>query len=90
MTDYGVIRTLRSNDTQDVPTLWRTYGLTIVQAVRFTASDDEFREIVRDHWAVALYLDAHPDVAARYETDQSGDIKYYDVLRLAGRREEGE
>lgn len=44
-------------------------------------------EAVRAHMMVIRYLCHHPDVRARYGSDQSGEVKYFDVLTMA--EEEG-
>ena len=43
----------------------------------------ETAEAVRCHDLVAGYLDAHPDVAEKYRSDQRGEVRYLDVLALA-------
>jgi len=58
---------------------WATWGLSIADSVR----GEECQRAVQDHNRVAAYLSDHPDVAADYRSDQSGTVKYYDVLKLA-------
>ena len=58
---------------------WLKYGLCIVEAVRSPESNKAFKA----HNLVANYLDTHPEVRAKYKNDQSGEVKYFDVLSLA-------
>ena len=58
---------------------WCIWGLCIADSVR----GDECRAAVHSHNKVTEYLESNPDVAEEYRTDQSGAVKYYDVLRLA-------
>ena len=65
------------------PPEWERWGLSICDAVRLGGTDDKFRQAVRDHWKVSKYLDTHPSEAALYRIDQSGELKYFDILDLA-------
>ena len=55
---------------------WAQFGLCIVEGADYEAA-------YKAHELVADYLLAHPDVRERYRADQRGEVKYYDVLRLA-------
>ncbi len=59
---------------------WAAYGLCIHDSV-YAIGDPE--SATRNHNLVADYLDAHPELVEKYKADQSGEVKYYDVLRLA-------
>lgn len=65
------------------PPEWTKWGLSICDAIQLGSTDSEFRNAVRAHWLVSTYLDTHPEVAGRYRTDQSGELKYFDILDLA-------
>ena len=58
---------------------WLNYGLAIADSV----NEDDRPRVTAAHDLVASYLLAHPDVAEKYKPDQSGEVKYYDVLELA-------
>ncbi len=58
---------------------WAIWGLCIMDSVR----GEECQRAVQQHNKVADYLSSHADVAVDYKTDQTGPIKYYDVLKLA-------
>ena len=57
---------------------WLRYGLGIVESM---ISRKE--SISEGHDLVADYLDRYPDVRTKYSADQRGEIKYYDVIKLA-------
>ena len=61
--------------------IWSKYGLAIADSVM---AEGKFDEVSRSHNLVVDYLESHPDVVKQYKSDQSGTIKYYDVLKLAG------
>ena len=63
------------------PELWQKYGLSLMAGIHGRV----FEAGVRSHWRVAHYLEAHPDVAAGYNADQTGKVKYFDVLFVAER-----
>lgn len=69
------------------PALWYKYDLDIYYSRVYMPTVEEQTEGIRRHNLVAGYLEAHPEIAEEYRTDQSGKVKYYDVLALAeGRR----
>ena len=60
--------------------LWLDYGLGIVDSV----DEDDRPGVIVAHDLVANYLNGHSELREQYRADQSGAVKYYDVLRLAG------
>lgn len=59
--------------------LWEKYGLSIAEGVHLFCRPDA----TDAHNLVARYLEEHPEAQAKYKRDQSGDLKYFDVLDLA-------
>ena len=57
---------------------WLRWGLCIVDGVDDPRKRDE---ATLTHDKVANYLDKHSCIAAKYKADQTGEIKYFDVLR---------
>jgi hypothetical protein len=72
----------------DMPAKWEKYGLGTLHSGSLTVQ--EWVRTARGHNLVANYLDSHPEIAAQYKPDQTGQIKYFDVLRLAEEEERGE
>jgi hypothetical protein len=69
---------------------WRRWGLSIEDLDRphhypwyQRLSTEEVREAARQHTLVASYLDRHPEAAARWRSDQRGELRYPQVLALA-------
>lgn len=63
------------------PSLWVKYGLSLHPLAGLTIAG--LQEAVTGHWRVVDYLESHPDIAAKYKADQTGEVKYFDVLALA-------
>ena len=61
---------------------WANWGLCIVDSVR--ARPGELARAFEAHGKVADYLDSHFESAMLYRPDQRGELKYYDILKLAG------
>jgi len=64
---------------------WIPWGLSIPRLEDFVLGGDKvegWAEAERSHDLVAQYLATHPEIAARYRMDQTGEIKYGDVLTL--------
>ncbi len=61
---------------------WGKYGLSITRSL-VHKHHDMIHEISVNHDLVTNYLDSHPEAFEKYKNDQSGELKYYDVLRLA-------
>ena len=59
--------------------LWLNYGLAIADSV----DEDDRVRVTAAHDLVANYLNDHSETREQYTADQSGKMKYYDVLRLA-------
>jgi hypothetical protein len=38
---------------------------------------------IQNHTKVIDYLESHPDIQQKYKADQTGEVKYFDVLDLA-------
>lgn len=58
---------------------WIRWGLWVDGALSGRARDAAFRA----HNLVSDYLEKHSEVATKYRVDQTGEVKYLDVLRLA-------
>jgi hypothetical protein len=73
-----------------VEALWEKWGLSI-SGCSIAAGDPkrakETDETIKSHNLVVRYLETHPEIAIQYQPDQSGKMKYHDVLRLAEREE---
>ena len=41
------------------------------------------KKSIKAHWLVVHYLDTHPEIIKLYNKNQTGEIKYFDVLDLA-------
>lgn len=67
--------------------VWLKYGLSISNSVYVTLTKPELERAIHSHDLVSTYLEAHPEVAAKYEVGQTGEIKYFDVLTLAEKGE---
>lgn len=67
-------------------TLWAKYGLSILHHGRMLTKP-ELEGAIRGHDLVAAYMETHPEVAEKYEVDQTGEVKYFDVLDLAEKEE---
>lgn len=61
--------------------LWEKYGLS--HPAPGVLTREESQESITGHWRVVKYLESHPEIATKYKPDQSGEIKYFDVLALA-------
>ena len=75
--------------------VWEKYGLSCNPAhFMMYLPDTQYRNIfipknvdprlihsIKAHWLVVWYLENHPEID--YKNDQSGKIKYFDVLDLA-------
>jgi len=38
---------------------------------------------IRAHWLVIWYLENYSEAVVKYKSDQSGELRYYDVMSLA-------
>lgn len=61
------------------PEVWAKYGLDLSLCPWGARA---LYEAVCAHHAVSDYLERHPEVAARYNTNQTGPVRYFDVLTL--------
>lgn len=61
---------------------WVKWGLMLDDAM-ISGRDGNHAEAVRTHNLVAAYLERHPEAAAEYRADQSGTLRYFDILALA-------
>jgi hypothetical protein len=66
-----------------VPPLWTHWGLSVPRGYGL----DNIRVMAADpldaHNLVAGYLTRYPEAARRYERGQTGELQYYDILKLA-------
>ncbi len=60
---------------------WYKYGLGIWDFE--SRNPDEIINGIKRHDMVQQYLDTHPDAQTKYKSDQSGELNYYEVLKLA-------
>ena len=68
-----------TNYRDKLPDLWHKYGLE-KDGFGFR---EEWKLTCRCHWWVVHYLETHPKIVAEYEPNQTGKMKYCDVLDLA-------
>jgi hypothetical protein len=76
--------------TEELRAWWQRWGLSIESLDRSShhpwwnrPSAEQVQEIARRHTLVTSYLERHPDVAARYQPDQRGELRYPDIVALA-------
>jgi hypothetical protein len=62
---------------------WARYGLSIGRATLELSTPAYIEKSAAAHDAVCDWLDAHPEEAKEYRPDQTGALRYFDVLKLA-------
>lgn len=61
---------------------WEKYGLAVCPKMLEVVGLNVL-EAIKNNQAVMMYLDNHPDIAAKYKKDQTGEVSYLDLLELA-------
>ena len=60
---------------------WAKYGLSIREPGLL--SDWKTQEIIDAHNSVVEYLETNKKARKKYKADQTGELKYFDILTLA-------